>query len=1099
MAFDLGSLATNIAAPIVNGVTTAFNTLTTNTFSNSSNFSNGTNAVARNLSQGSSTTPLNSSLNIGGLSNQLLGDFNPISKFANQATGAIGAISRITGSPNTSIQGLIAGRLSSSGLGSFASSISSLSSIGSAVARRGSIGAFNQVTVVNRSNQELSGIAEIQQVRQFMQSQKPIARSGPANYNGGPSYTVNNKGRIENPLRPANSFNYIITLGILDAQQLNNPSSYRGGKFQGSGFKKVLIKSGGGERGLGYSNRIRTFAEGDQDAEYFIDDLEINAVIAPNPNTSVALGTNVTFKVTEPYSMGKLIESMMVGAQECGYSSYVEAPFCLKIEFVGWNERGEKDTQFVIPSFIPIRINKMDFSVGQQGSVYQCTAVPYNESALADVSNRTKVAISPNGNTVHSILEKGRDAVTYAVNGQIETLEEKKVIAGYDRYIIVFPKTEEALQEAIKNKNFDITKLREESDNLDKIRLGVRQTPQGRNPGGTNGSAITISPSAPDQYLFLKSWADDINNVNEFGLSVINADSRDGGDRPPAPPANVIDPQTGTANRNAASSSVPEQSRKFNFTEGAKITDIITEVLMSSAYVKELPSQPPQNGYKKWFRIETLVFIEPSSGGEIEGQLGRPRKVFVYAVHPYWTRQERHNQNCQGTTGQADLKKHVKKEYNYYYTGKNEDILNFDINFNNAFFQNIRADAGQNSSVTTGQSTASTGAAPGTQVQGETQRADCRQNQEPQSSTNFDSTNRSVSSGGTRISTTEDRIKRNIAEQFHSRLVNSPVDMVTADMDIWGDPYYIPSQLGNYAPPPGEPSVNGDGTMPYMRDEVYILVRFLTPLDYLINRSTMGFASEVPMFSGLYQVWNAQSTFSSGQFKQKIKLIRMPNQNPSDTASTTNGILTLGQLDQAIGSDPSRNANPNPQNSPARTPEVSASQVLTRIQNNNTATGSAASFSQARLMTGEVPSGTERIVTNAVSSIASALPAEALASLPIDTASRLGINANLTTTIFPLKLPSNYSSNLPASLSAIQASNAAQALSRSGLNGPLGSLPFNVPSAAGLPPLPGIASTVLPSVGDAANAFGRIQSSLNSNLSGLSTQARAVGIRPPTG
>ncbi len=1097
MALSLGSIVSDTTSTIVNGVTTALNTLTTNTFSNASNFTTGVNAVARNLSQGSLANPLNSSLNVGGIANQLLGDFNPISKFANQAAGVLGAINKVTGSSGINVQGLIAGKLSSSGLGSFAASIESLGSLGATVARRSSIGAFNQVTVVNRSNQELAGIAQIQEARKFMESQKPMDTMGAANYNGGPSYIVNSTGRIENPLRASNSFNYIITLGILDAQQLNNPTSYR---KNGASFKKVLIRSGGGERKVGYANRIRTFAEGNEDAEYFIDDLEINAVIAPNPNTSVALGTNVTFKIIEPYSMGKIIESMMVGAQECGYGSYTEAPFCIKIEFLGWDERGERDVDLQPPAYIPIRINKMEFNVGQQGSVYQCTAVPYSESALGDVANKTKVAISPNGNTVHAVLEKGKESVTYTINGQIETLENKKIIKGYDRYLIVFPKNRQDLMKAVEGGNVDISNIRAtvNAEDQERIRLGVGQPVQNNNPNAREASIPTISAaSAPNQYLYLKAWAEDPANVNEFGMSAINADSRDGGDRPHAPAGTVHNTQTQTTQRNSPSASPAEQSRKFNFTEGCNITDIITEVLMSSTYVKELPQTPDQNGFKKWFRIETMVFLEPSTGDEIEGQIGRPRKVYVYAVHPYWTRQERHNQNCQGTTGQEDLKKHVKKEYNYYYTGKNEDILNFDINFNNAFFQNIRADAAQNSSVTTGQATTSTGPTPGTKVQGEAQRSDCRQNREPQSTTQMTSNNRSPSSGGTRIATVDDRVKRNLAEQFHSRLVNSPVDMVTAEMDIWGDPYYIPSDVGNYSAPPGQPSVTGDGTMAYMRDEVYVIVRFLTPLDYLINRATMGFASEVPMFSGLYQVIATISTFSNGQFKQKIKMIRMPNQNPNEGASTSSGTLTLGQLDQAIGSDPSRNANPNPQNSPTKAPEVSASQVLTRVQNTNAETGNSASYSQTRLMTDQVPTGTEKIVTNAISSIASALPAEALASLPIDTASRLGINANLTTTIFPLKLPSNYIGNLPASLSAIQAANAAQALSRSGLNGPTGALPFNVPRAAGLPPLPGIAASVTQAVNDAAQAVNRVQSAVNTAVSGLSTQARAVGIRPP--
>ena len=202
MAISLESFTTP-ASTALNGITTSFNTLTTNTFSNTSGFPSGVNAVSRNLSQNSLANPNANPLSaIGGLSNQLLGDFNPISKFAGQGAAALGAISKLSSSlPGglgtgkvPSIQSLLAGKLSASGLGSFAASLESLGSIGSTVAKS-SIGPFNAVSVVNRSAQELRGTSEVQRAREFMTSSKPSVLDQTSS-SAGASYVKNAAGRI---------------------------------------------------------------------------------------------------------------------------------------------------------------------------------------------------------------------------------------------------------------------------------------------------------------------------------------------------------------------------------------------------------------------------------------------------------------------------------------------------------------------------------------------------------------------------------------------------------------------------------------------------------------------------------------------------------------------------------------------------------------------------------------------------------------------------------------------------------------------------------------------------------------------------------------
>ena len=126
--------------------------------------------------------------------------------------------------------------------------------------------------------------------------------------------------------------------------------------------------------------------------------------------------------------------------------------------------------------------------------------------------------------------------------------------------------------------------------------------------------------------------------------------------------------------------------------------------------------------------------------------------------------------------------------------------------------------------------------------------------------------------------------------------MNSPVDLVMLDLEIWGDPYYIgDSGMGNYSAAPG-PSFNitSDGSMDYQNGEVDIEINFRTPLDYgagnWMDFPSVG-TSPVGAFSGVYNVITCTNSFSGGTFTQQLKLIRRRNQPGEDTKveATTEG------------------------------------------------------------------------------------------------------------------------------------------------------------------------------------------------------------------
>jgi hypothetical protein len=143
---------------------------------------------------------------------------------------------------------------------------------------------------------------------------------------------------------------------------------------------------------------------------------------------------------------------------------------------------------------------------------------------------------------------------------------------------------------------------------------------------------------------------------------------------------------------------------------------------------------------------------------------------------------------------------------------------------------------------------------------------------------------------GESAGTQSNDIRRRIAEMFHDRITNMTVDMVTAEMEIMGDPFFLPQETGNYVSQrsSGNPSVTNDGTMAYLDGPVLVDINFKTPFDYQISGATMEFPQIVPGFSGTFQVWAVTNSFASGKFTQTLKMFRHRGQDDPATTGPTN-------------------------------------------------------------------------------------------------------------------------------------------------------------------------------------------------------------------
>jgi len=861
-------MAFNLSASLKSNFTTTVNSIKTTVNTVSRDFSSAANNFTSNISTstGLSSEKVNAAL-LGGVAGGLL-DGSRGATLGTLAGGLLGG-----GGANDLINQV------QSKLGGLINSAEELQGL-----------ANNPLKIIERGVADLIGLTGAEDALIQSQYQELSERSAFSDFvDSGflPSFNGNKApaSKIPNPLRDHNSFNYKISLGVLDAAEYNNPESYR----SAGGFKNYIIQSSGGNLDKRYKVFDETAGqELSEDAEYYIDDIELDTVVAPNPNTRVTLGTSLSFTVTEPYSMGNFIQAIIGSAREAGYGSYNSAPFCLKFDFVGWNLDGQTDANFIQrPMFLPIQIINMDMNVTGAGATYNVKAVPMSEAGLADNINKIKTSVRATGLRCHEVLETNDASVTSAINSQIQGLERAGALAPYDRYIIAFPKDRDTLQNALRSGTITESAFTTTPEEREKQRLAAMQTitnPQLR--ASFSPTTITITPPN-DTYAILKSFAENTDLMNQIGLSTLNEDTNAPGNSSEADAAAATNPETGLTDTQSVAVQPADKARDFQFNQNQQITSIIERVVLQTTYAAERSTEGATNGLNKWFKIDTQVFIDESP--LTESQMGRRPKVYVYSVMPYEVDEAvtmTGNGRPQNTQG---LRNAAVKEYNYIYSGQNEDVLNFDIKFNNAFLMTANADFGGSAgsirdpnvgSVAATQTTADSAAAPPA-------TSDASTTDEPGPRLELDT---SVADPGGTLS---NDVRRQIAEMFHDRITNMTVDMVTAEMEIHGDPFFIAQESGNYvASRADSPSITEDGTMTYHTGPVYCIVNFRTPFDYQVSGATMEFPQIVPGFSGLFNVWAVTNRFSAGKFTQTLKMIRRRGQDDAPTTGNSNFIQT---------------------------------------------------------------------------------------------------------------------------------------------------------------------------------------------------------------
>ena len=175
--------------------------------------------------------------------------------------------------------------------------------------------------------------------------------------------------------------------------------------------------------------------------DFYIDQVEIENIVGGDKKTSMSPATNIKFQITEPYSMSGFIEALHVSAIASGHDSYINCPYMLKMQFIGYPDGPDlSDPEIIDKStrYFPMKFTSIDIEVKESGTVYNCSAVPWNEQALGEVQN-LKDTVQIKGSVIKDILTSFMDGINTGKLKEAQALNNSQGNVSHDIFEIVFP------------------------------------------------------------------------------------------------------------------------------------------------------------------------------------------------------------------------------------------------------------------------------------------------------------------------------------------------------------------------------------------------------------------------------------------------------------------------------------------------------------------------------------------------------------------------------------------------------------------------------------------------------------------------------------
>lgn len=685
-----------------------------------------------------------------------------------------------------------------------------------------------------------------------------------------------------NVLRAYASFNPVISLQVTNIANYN--SMINNQLYNASQWNTICQTGGVGP------NKANGFIGGTTQyfsRDLYIDDVTVNTIVGMSQESRGSNATEIEFTIVEPYGMD-LIEQLYDYCHDAlNEPNYCQLPYLLKISFQGFQQDGSQLTIDGATKYIPIHLISMDIKVTNVGAVYKVSAVAYNEMGDTEkfgripstievgtqganvTSNVTESSVAVQGGTVHDYT----DALAAVLNKIQQDLPNKDItpkILVPDTYVITY------------------------ATNVDDIGQyffldEVWNDPE--NPPVSHDAPMGTPTNSGNQF-----------DLTAYGQNVLKY---------------AVDPTTGEAGSGAVTYI---KGGKVTFNSGSSIKDCLNTLVINSSYITSQisaynnalsalnqsiagssnPSSDTsiqsqisqiQNTPLNWFKI--VVTTQP---GAYDAGRKSYSQTITYTIQPYVVMNSR---SLSAPTGNPIPR--TLKEYDYMFTGNNTEVLNFDLNFNNAFITYAQFNNQTKIQATGGKMPDKAQVPNSVSTQKNTSYAlqSASSPQQDGGSTVIVSSSNNMGSGIGTITP-----ERNQAADIASTIY-SVGDQIELNLTVMGDPDFI-KQDGIFITSNVNATYSNVGqgkpsAILFDTGEIYANVNFKVPQD--INLSTgvldLAFQGDATnykrnVFSGQYRILQVTNKFNKGTFTQELQCVRYNSRDFTigSTSGTTTGTTT---------------------------------------------------------------------------------------------------------------------------------------------------------------------------------------------------------------
>jgi hypothetical protein len=745
----------------------------------------------------------------------------------------------------------------------------------------------------------------------------------------------------ENILHRYTSYTYRLTLFFLTSKDYNDlfssPSTFQP--------KYSLISSAGGyatkmgdlvaeETRTGKANYNQTLRHPDFQTDFFIDNLSLQTIVGLNAKTKASNAVDISFTITEPYGLS-LLDRLLSACETSDDAAvnYMAQPYLLQVDILASPTdeelaRTQNTNNVIVSKKIPIKLIEMKIKPTGSGTTYAVRAIPYNHSAFDTSAASLPVPMNIEAGTVGEFFSNNNDdtvALFAGTNAAEEERLEQEVNKWVNENVIKNGGRKPSAEEQANYKNTLVQAVRYNAKSLTaaynnyNIKIATEKKLSALPP-------TKIAFNIPDKEIA----SSPIVNPNTTSSTDVRISDRTKG-------INQPDDSSGYKNKQV-----------FSFAAGTSIIDIIDAIVSKSNYIKkqiktkgseqntaeadaEYTNSNERSDNKKtpeklkWYKILPTVAL-----GDFDNTTNTYSRTILYSILPYIAANSYHPNFAQ--INSSNVADNIVRTYEYLYTGKNQDIIKLDVDFDTSFYTLVTTKGEQINRL-------------GNYAESDNDpNKDTKKDEFGRQRTNV--TNSTIekrftgsdksSVGKAKASDPEEQV---ISDMKNSIYTRQRGDALNLKLQIIGDPDFIKQDdvfinagspeeyaklLSNRLANNSNRPIAENGQILFDAEQVYVRVDVKNAVDIndaigIVNKQdTLSNGRRTDgTFSGIYKVLTVQSEFSRGTFTQTLDLIRIPdaldpprkpaaNENENQTSKS----ITNETLDQDAGAKRGIFSNP---------------------------------------------------------------------------------------------------------------------------------------------------------------------------------------------